>query len=81
MSKGNVSRRPKLSDLLAIQTRRNTMNKDRIEGSALQAKGAVKETLGNITGDAKLKADGKSDKAAGMIQNAIGGAKDTIKGA
>ena len=56
------------------------MNKDRIEGSALQAKGAVKETIGKITGDAKLQADGKADKADGVIQNAIGGVKDIVRG-
>jgi uncharacterized protein YjbJ (UPF0337 family) len=56
------------------------MDKDRIEGSAQQAKGAVKEVAGKITGDAKLEAEGKSDKAAGKIQNAVGGLKDTLRG-
>jgi len=32
------------------------MDKDRIEGSANQAKGAIKETAGKVTGDAKLQA-------------------------
>ena len=31
------------------------MDKDRIEGSANQAKGALKEAAGKVTGDAKLK--------------------------
>jgi uncharacterized protein YjbJ (UPF0337 family) len=56
------------------------MDKDRIKGSAQQAKGAVKETLGKITGDAKLQAEGQSDKAAGKIQNAAGGVKDILRG-
>lgn len=56
------------------------MDKDRIEGSAAQAKGAVKEAAGKITGDAKLEAEGKTEKAAGKIQNAVGGLKDTIRG-
>ena len=34
------------------------MDKDRIEGSARQAKGALKEAAGKLTGDAKLQADG-----------------------
>ena len=55
------------------------MDKDRIAGSAKQAKGAVKEALGKITGDAKLVADGKSDKVEGKIQNAVGGLKDALK--
>lgn len=55
------------------------MNKDRIEGTAKQAKGAVKETAGKVFGDAKLTAEGKSDKVEGKIQNAIGGIKDALK--
>lgn len=55
------------------------MDKDRIEGSANQAKGAVKETAGKITGDAKLQAEGAADKAKGKVQNAVGGAKDAIR--
>ena len=57
------------------------MNKDRIEGSANQAKGAVKEAAGKVTGDAKLKAEGAADKAAGKVQNAVGGLKDSLKDA
>jgi uncharacterized protein YjbJ (UPF0337 family) len=57
------------------------MDKDRIEGSANQAKGAVKEAAGKITGDSKLKAEGAADKAAGKVQNAVGGLKDTLRDA
>lgn len=57
------------------------MDKDRIEGSASQAKGAVKETAGKVTGDAKLQAEGAADKAKGKVQNAIGGLKDSLKDA
>ena len=56
------------------------MDKDRIEGSANQAKGAIKEAAGKLTGDAKLEAEGKSDKLAGKVQNAVGGLKDTLRG-
>jgi len=55
------------------------MNKDRIEGSATQAKGKVKEVAGKITGDTILESEGKAEKAAGKIQNTVGGLKDTIK--
>jgi len=57
------------------------MDKDRIEGSANQAKGAVKEAAGKLTGDAKLQAEGAADKAKGKVQNAIGGAKDALRDA
>ena len=40
----------------------------------------MKEVAGKLTGDAKLQTEGKADKAAGKIQNAVGGIKDTLKG-
>ena len=55
------------------------MNKDRIQGSAEQAKGKVKETVGKLTGDAKLQSEGKTDQIVGKTQNAIGGIKDAAK--
>ena len=55
------------------------MDKDRIAGSAKQAKGSVKEAAGKMTGDAKLEAEGKADKVAGKIQNAVGSASDALK--
>lgn len=55
------------------------MNKDRIAGVAKQAKGAVKEAAGRALGDAKMTAEGKSDKVEGVIQNAVGAAKDALK--
>jgi uncharacterized protein YjbJ (UPF0337 family) len=56
------------------------MDKDRIEGSAKQVKGTIKKAAGKVTGDAKLQSEGQADKAAGKIQNAIGGLKDTLRG-
>ena len=56
------------------------MDKNRIKGSAKQVKGAVKEVIGNVTGDAKLEAEGKSDKVAGKVENAVGGLKDAHRG-
>jgi uncharacterized protein YjbJ (UPF0337 family) len=56
------------------------MDKNRTEGIGKQAKGAVKEAAGDVLGDAKLKTEGKADKAAGKVQNAVGGVKDAVKG-
>jgi uncharacterized protein YjbJ (UPF0337 family) len=56
------------------------MDKDRVEGSAKQMKGAVKSAVGKAVGDAKLKNSGDADKAAGKIQSAVGGIKDTLRG-
>ena len=57
------------------------MDKDRIAGAARQVKGAVKETVGRVTGDGKTQAEGAAEKAAGKVQNAVGGAKDVIRNA
>ena len=56
------------------------MDKDRIKGSAEQAKGKVKEVAGKVTGDAKLEGEGKADKMKSKVDNAVGGIKDTLRG-
>ena len=56
------------------------MDKDRVAGSAKQAKGVMKEAVGKVVGDFKLEAEGKADKAEGKVQNAIGGLKDSVPG-
>jgi len=61
------------------ERRIRNMDKDRIEGAAKQVKGSIKETAGKVLGDAKLTAEGKSDKVEGKIQNVIGSMKDALK--
>lgn len=55
------------------------MDKDRIEGSAKQLAGNLKQAVGKVTGDAKLQAEGKTDVLKGKIQNALGGLKDELR--
>ena len=55
------------------------MDEDRVKGMANQAKGSLKEKAGKLVGDAKLEGEGKADKAAGKVQNAVGGVKDALK--
>jgi uncharacterized protein YjbJ (UPF0337 family) len=55
------------------------MDKDRIEGIGKQVSGSVKETVGKVTGDVKLEAEGTTEKAEGKVQNAIGGMKDSAR--
>jgi uncharacterized protein YjbJ (UPF0337 family) len=55
------------------------MDKDRIAGAAHEVKGSVKEAVGKAAGDAKLQSDGKAEKTAGKIQNAIGAVKDALR--
>lgn len=55
------------------------MDKDRVEGSAKQFKGNVKEVAGKLTGDEKLKTEGKADQVEGKLQNTVGGIKDKAR--
>lgn len=52
---------------------------DRVEGAAKNMGGEIKEAAGKVTGDEKLKAEGRADQAEGKIQNAVGGLKDTLR--
>jgi uncharacterized protein YjbJ (UPF0337 family) len=77
--------RPELCDLSRIKAEEAEeasmpIDKDRVEGSAKNIKGKVKEGFGKLTGDAKTEADGKADQAKGKAQNAVGGIKDTLRG-
>jgi uncharacterized protein YjbJ (UPF0337 family) len=56
------------------------VDKDRIEGSAEQAKGKVKEWTGKVLGDQKTENEGKADQIKGKVQNAVGGLKDAMRG-
>lgn len=53
---------------------------DRIEGAGKELGGKMKEAAGKVTGDEKLKADGRADQVEGKVQNTVGGIKDTLKG-
>lgn len=52
---------------------------DRIEGAAKHMGGEIKEAAGKVTGDEKLKAEGRADQLEGKVQNTVGGIKDTLK--
>jgi uncharacterized protein YjbJ (UPF0337 family) len=55
------------------------MDKNRIEGAGREMGGRIKEAAGKLTGDEKLKAEGKIQKTAGKVQNAAGGAVDAAR--
>ena len=57
------------------------MDKDRVSGAVDQAKGAIKDGIGKLTGDTKLQAEGKADKAGGKVDSTVGGAKDGVRDA
>ena len=52
---------------------------DRIEGAATNMGGKIKEAAGKVTGDEKLKAEGRADQVKGKVQNAVGGVKDALR--
>ncbi len=53
--------------------------RDRAEGNARHAKGRMKESWGALTGDERLKAEGRSDEATGTARAKKGQWKDRIK--
>jgi uncharacterized protein YjbJ (UPF0337 family) len=57
------------------------MDKNRVEGSIKEVKGATKEAVGKAIGDAKLRSDGKAEKTVGKVQNAVGGLNDAVRDA
>jgi uncharacterized protein YjbJ (UPF0337 family) len=55
------------------------VDESRIKGAFDKVKGAVKEGLGNLTGDEKLKAEGLADQAKGHVESVVGEAKDSVR--
>ena len=56
------------------------MDKDRIEGSALQAKGRFRRFFGRLFGDRKMQVKGAVENEIGKAQSVAGGAKDKLRG-
>ncbi|MDB5571854.1 MAG: CsbD family protein [Hyphomicrobiales bacterium] len=52
---------------------------DKMDGLGNQAIGNAKQGLGKLTGDEKLKAEGKAQELKGDVQEAIGDAKSAVK--
>ena len=55
------------------------VDKEHVKGAADKAKGAVKETVGKMTGDKEMQAEGKFDKAKGAAHKAAGDIKDAAR--
>ena len=45
---------------------------DKMEGTAKEAKGAVKQGAGKLVGDERLQAEGRADKVEGRVQKKVG---------
>ena len=55
------------------------MHKDEIKGKAEQAKGVVKEKVGEWTNDPELEAEGVVDQATGTVRENVGAAKRKVE--
>ena len=50
-----------------------------MSGTTDKIKGSVKETVGKVTGDKKIEAEGKMDKVKGHIKDAVHEANESVK--
>jgi uncharacterized protein YjbJ (UPF0337 family) len=55
------------------------MDREHVKGAADKVKGAVKDAAGKMTGDKKLQAEGKIDKAKGEAHKVAGDVKDAAR--
>lgn len=54
------------------------MDKEHIKGAADKLSGSAKEAAGKLTGNKKLEAEGKFDKAKGEVRDFVGDVKDDV---
>jgi uncharacterized protein YjbJ (UPF0337 family) len=57
------------------------MNKDQVQGRVEEAKGAIKQATGHVTGKPDLEDRGTIEKAAGKVQKTYGDVKEQVKDA
>jgi uncharacterized protein YjbJ (UPF0337 family) len=55
------------------------VDENRSAGIGKKISGKVKETVGRVTGNKKMEAEGRTEQMAGRTQKTYGEAKDTIK--
>ena len=53
--------------------------KDQIKGKARKIKGGIKETVGELTDNPELEAEGKVEKQAGRVQEKVGQVKKVFE--
>jgi uncharacterized protein YjbJ (UPF0337 family) len=56
-------------------------DRDNQSGAVQKATGHVESAVGDITGNNKLKRDGKKDEVVGGLKSVVGDVKDTVKDA
>jgi uncharacterized protein YjbJ (UPF0337 family) len=71
------------TDSYLFPFRRNAMSStsDKAKGLANEAVGNIKQGVGKVTDNDKLRAEGKAQEVKGETQQAVGKAKDAVKDA
>ena len=54
---------------------------DKLKGLANEAAGNIKQSVGKVTGNERLQAEGKAQEVEGKTQRTVGEAKDGVKNA
>ena len=52
---------------------------DKFEGNVHEAKGKIKETVGQLANDPELEAEGKEENLSGKIQKKVGQIKEVFE--
>ena len=52
---------------------------DKVEGTAHQVKGAVKEAAGKVTNNSDLETEGTAEKVGGKVQKKVGDVKKVFE--
>lgn len=55
------------------------MNKDQVKGRVEQSSGKVKEVVGKLVGNDRLRTEGAAEKVKGKVQAGYGDAKENVK--
>jgi uncharacterized protein YjbJ (UPF0337 family) len=59
-------------------TWRDGLDKEHLKGTKDKVKGSVKDTVGSMTGNKRMQAEGKIDKAKGAVRQTVGDVKDKV---
>ena len=54
-------------------------NENKVEGTLKDIGGKIKETVGDLTGNDKLKGEGLADQAEGKAQKGVGTVEEKLK--
>ena len=68
------------SSIAANDDRKNEEKVDEMDNDLDQAKGRIKQAVGDLTGNKDLKKEGKADEAAGKVKEFIEDTKDKAEG-